>query len=120
MKVKKTYYSISEVSKMLDIPEHTIRYWNSKLPEISKRSDKGKTKFFTYKQIEKLSNINDILKNNDSLSLANKIVSRNINKKSSIIYEDSTQKQSDSVNIDKKISKLKAISNNLKDLILEK
>ena len=120
MKVNKTYYSISEVSNMLDIPEHTIRYWNSKLPEISKRSDKGKTKFFTYKQIEKLSKINDILKNNDSLSLANEIVSRNSNKKSSIIYQNSIKKQFDSINADKKLIKLIAFSKNLKNLILDK
>ena len=120
MKVKKTYYSISEVSKMLDIPEYTIRLWDSKLPEISKRSHKGKSRFFNYKQIEKLSNINDILKDNDSLSLAYKIVSRNSNKKSSIIYEDSTHKSYDSVNSDQKNKKIKAISKNLKNLILKK
>ena len=50
---KKTYYSISEVSKILNIQEHTIRFWNSKLPDLSKRDNKGKTRFFNLKQIEK-------------------------------------------------------------------
>ena len=54
MILKKTYYSISEVSKLLNIQEHTIRFWNSKLPDLSKRDNKGKTRFFNVKQIEKL------------------------------------------------------------------
>ena len=62
---KKTYYSISEVSKMLNVKEHTIRFWDSKLPDLSKRYDKGKTRFFNLKQIEKLSKLKDILKKND-------------------------------------------------------
>jgi len=36
MILKKTYYSISEVSKMLNIQEHTIRFWDSKVPDLSK------------------------------------------------------------------------------------
>ena len=52
MILKKTYYSISEVSKMLNIQEHTIRFWDSKIPDLSKRDNKGKTRFFNLKQIE--------------------------------------------------------------------
>ena len=51
---KKTYYSITEVSKMLNIKEHTIRFWDSKLPHLSKRDNKGKTRFFNLKQIDKV------------------------------------------------------------------
>ena len=46
MPLKKTYYSISEVSKMLNIQQHTIIFWDSKLPDLSKRDTKGKTTFF--------------------------------------------------------------------------
>ena len=46
MILKKTYYSISEVSKLLNIQEHTIRFWDSKLPDLSKRDQKGKSRFF--------------------------------------------------------------------------
>ena len=76
MTLKKTYYSISEVSKMLNIKEHTIRSWDSKLPDLSnKRDQKGKSRFFNQKQIEKISKINEILKNNDSIKLAFQIIS---------------------------------------------
>ena len=70
MILKKTYYSISEVSKMLNIQEHTIRFWDSKLPDLSKRDNKGKTRFFNLKQIEKLSKLNEILKREKRIEIA--------------------------------------------------
>ena len=76
MKMEKTYYSISEVAKLLGIYEHTIRFWDSKLPNLSMRSEKGKTRFFNKKQIEKIEQINNLLKNHDSITLAFEIVSR--------------------------------------------
>ena len=114
---KKTYYSISEVSKMLNIQEHTIRFWDSKLPNLSKRDNKGKTRFFNLKQIEKLSKLNDILKKNDSITLAFEILSKNNSKKLHLNPEDSLEEKNDS-NLNKQIvNKISTISNNLKSLI---
>lgn len=118
MVLNKTYYSISEVSKMLNIQEHTIRFWNSKLPDLSKRDNKGKTRFFNLKQIEKLSKLRDILKKNDSITLAYEILSKNNSKKFPIILDDSENKESDSNINQLKVSKIRAISNNLKSLII--
>ncbi len=115
MVIKKTYYSISEVSKILNIEEHTIRFWDSKLPDISKRDSKGKTRFFNLKQIEKLSNLNDILKKNNSLTLAYEILSKNNNKNSSIKIDNL---KGDSIKNKTNIDKIKNISNNLKKLLI--
>ena len=117
MILKKTYYSISEVSKMLNIPEHTIRFWNSKLKDLSKRDKKGKTRFFNLKQIEKLSKLNDILKKNDSISLANEILSKNNSKKLHLNLEDSLENKNDSNLNEQIVKKISSISNNLKSLI---
>ena len=117
MILKKTYYSISEVSKMLNIQEHTIRFWDSKLPNISKRDNKGKTRFFNFKQIEKLSKLNDILKKNDSLKLAYEIISKNNFKNSHFNLVDSSKKKNDSNLNQLKVNKIRTISNNLKSLI---
>ena len=51
---KKTYYNISEVSKILDIQEHTIRFWDSKLNGLSKQSEKGKSRYFNEEHIDRL------------------------------------------------------------------
>ena len=114
---KKTYYSISEVSKMLNIQEHTIRFWDSKLPDLSKRNNKGKTRFFNMKQIEKLSKLNDILKKNDSITLAYEILSKNNKKNSSINLNNNDILKSDSIKFQKNIDKIKNISKNLKNLL---
>ena len=117
MILKKTYYSISEVSKMLNIQEHTIRFWDSKLPDLSKRNKKGKTRFFNSKHIEKLSKLNDILKKNDSITLAYEILSKNSNKNRQIVLADSLKKSNDSHLNSLKVNKIRVISNNLKSLI---
>ena len=117
MLLKKTYYSISEVSKMLDIQEHTIRFWDSKLPDLSKRNNKGKTRFFNLKQIEKLSKLKDILKKNDSFTLAYEILSKSHNKNSSINMNNSNDLIGDSIKFRKNIVKIKQISKNLKNLL---
>ena len=117
MILKKTYYSISEVSKMLNIQEHTIRFWDSKLTDLSKRDQKGKTRFFNLKQIEKISKLRDILKKNDSITLAYEILSKNNSKNFLLNLDDSVEKKNDSNLNQLKVNKIRAISNNLKSLI---
>ena len=115
--LKKTYYSISEVSNMLNIQEHTIRFWDSKLPDLSTRDNIGKTRFFNLKQIEKLSKLNDILKKNDSLKLAYEILSKNNHKSSTINIKYIDNLKSDSIKFRQKIIKIKSISKKLKSLL---
>ena len=117
MILKKTYYSISEVSKMLDIQEHTIRFWDSKLADLSKRNNKGKTRFFNSKQIEKLSKLNDILNKNDSITLAHEILSKNNNKNSSLNNSNNDNIKGDSHKFINNIDKIKNISKKLKNLL---
>ena len=117
MTLKKTYYSISEVSKMLNIHEHTIRFWDSKIPNLSKRDQKGKTRFFNLMQIEKISQLSIILKNNDSITLAYEILSKNNNKNSLIKYNKVDNQISDSLKNSQNIIKLKKISDKLKNLL---
>ena len=117
MKNKKIYYSISEVSKILDINEHTIRFWDSKLPGLSKQSDKGKTRFFNQNHINKLSNLNNLLKNNDSLNLAYELITKN---RSNNFFANSNNleiKGSDSKKKHIITRKIRNITNNLKKLI---
>jgi len=113
MKINKSYYTISEVSKILDIREHTIRYWDSKLPGLSKKSDKGKTRFFSKIHINKISYINSLLKNHSSMDLAYKLIS---NVKGSNLKKNYTDNNSN-INISKYNEKIKKITKNLKSII---
>ena len=120
MKNNKTYYSISEVAKMLNIKEHTIRFWDSKLPGLSKQSEKGKTRFFNQNQIQKISSLNQLLQNNDSLDLAYKVLSKERINRDKVNLETSHQEKkinsSDSLKNIQKTHKIEQIINNLKTL----
>jgi len=118
MTLKKSYYSISEVSKMLNIQEHTIRFWDSKLPDLSKRNNKGKTRFFNLKQIDKLTKLRDILKTNDSITLAYEILSKNHYKNSLLYNNNNDNLKNDSIKSQQNIVKIKNVSKRLKGLLI--
>ena len=86
--LNKKYLNISEVSKMLQIEEHKIRYWDSKDPKTNKyriegisTKSKGGTRYFNRENIKKLEKLKSILydgnNHNYSIKLADKILSSN-------------------------------------------
>ena len=87
MKNKK-YLNISEVSKLIQIEEYKIRYWDSIDPKTNKlriegisTKSKGGTRYFNKENIKKLQKVKSILydgnNHNYSIKLANKILSSN-------------------------------------------
>ena len=61
--INKKYFNISEVSKMLKIEEHKIRYWDSKDPKTNKyriegisTKSKAGTRYFSIENIKKYNN----------------------------------------------------------------
>ena len=127
MKVDKKYYSIKEVSNMLDIKEHVIRHWDSKDPKtnelrienLSKRT-KGGTRFFSKSHIKRIKDLKKLLKIGGkrlhSLNLAQKIISdkklinNSLEDKKSVFSKQDTQR----------FDKIRVITNNLKFLIKNK
>ena len=86
--INKKYLNISEVSKMLQIEEHKIRYWDSIDPKTNKfrvegisTKSKGGTRYFNKENIKKLEKLKKILydgnNQNYSIKLAEKILSSN-------------------------------------------
>ena len=86
--VNKKYLNISEVSKILQIEEHKIRYWDSINPKTNKyrvegisTKSKGGTRYFNKENIKKLEKLKSILydgnNHNYSIKLAEKILSSN-------------------------------------------
>ena len=84
--INQKYLNISQVSKMLQIEEYKIRYWDSIDPKTNKyriegisTKSKGGTRYFNKENIKKLEKLKNILydgKNqNYSIKLADKIVS---------------------------------------------
>jgi len=88
--IKKKYLNISEVSKILQIEEHKIRYWDSLDPKTNKfriegisTKSKGGTRYFNKENIKKLQKLKNILYDGDnqnySIKLAEKILTSKIN-----------------------------------------
>ena len=82
----KKYLNISEVSKLLQIEEHKIRYWDSLDPKTNKyrvegisTKSTGGTRYFNQENIKKLQKLKTILydgkSHNYSIKLADKILS---------------------------------------------
>ena len=77
---EKTSKSISEVSQILNLKKHVIRYWDTKFDGLSIRLNSNKQRFFNNDNIRKLREIKNVLykngKHNYSLDLANTIANK--------------------------------------------
>ena len=80
MKEKK-YKSIKEVSKLLNINTHVIRYWDSKFGGLSTRISSKKQRFFNNENIKKIENLKKIIyrngKQNNTFDIASIILNDN-------------------------------------------
>tara|TARA_B100000886_G_C20162416_1_gene382607 strand:- start:85 stop:468 length:384 start_codon:yes stop_codon:yes gene_type:complete len=110
----KKYLNISEVSKLLQIEEHKIRYWDSPDPKTNKfrisgisTKSKGGTRYFNKENIKKLQKLKSILYDgnihNHSIKLADKILSSD--NKFPLQINKNLQNSNNSYN-DKKISQI--------------
>jgi len=122
MKEKK-YRSIQEVSDLLDIKAHVIRYWDSRINGISTRISKNKQRFFSIENIRKLEELKKNIYQNGkhiySLDLANKLLEKkknvSYNKVSKVNYENNDDLKKKKTLIES----LYEIRNNLKKLIIK-
>ena len=96
--INKKYLNISEVSKLLQIEEHKIRYWDSVDPKTNKHrvegistKSKGGTRYFNMENIKKLQKLKKILYEGDSQNYSIKLAEKILNSKiKSDIKKDKT------------------------------
>lgn len=77
----KLYYSISEVAKMFDLNESTLRYWEQEFPFLKpKTSGPSKVRQYTEKDIEQVRLIHNMVKvRGFKIAAAKKMI--NVNRK---------------------------------------
>ena len=121
---KKKYLNIKEASTLLNLEEHTIRYWDSIDPKTSKvrvegistRSTKG-TRYFSRENIKKLSKLKDLLYEDgvhkNSFKIADNIISSTKNLKN----KDERKIVSESQLSPEKQKKLRQILKKMRDII---
>ena len=61
-KIEKIYYSIGEVSKMMDVGTPTIRYWENEFSALKPFKNKKGNRLFTAKDIETVRLIHYLVK----------------------------------------------------------
>ena len=122
--IDKKYLNISEVSKLLNIEEHKIRYWDSLDPKTKKlrvegisTKSKGGTRYFNKENIKKLQKLKDILydgnMHNYSIKLADKILTSNRNMPSNINQITSSANQFENVEkIEQILNKMRLLLKN--------
>jgi len=108
----KTYKSISEVSDLLKIKQHVIRYWDSNFEGISTRLGNNKRRIFNSKNIQKLNELKNILYKDGKSCYSFELAKKLINKKDSTLKEDQKVPKNNIY-----INKLYEISLNLKKII---
>ena len=110
--INKKYLNISEVSKMLQIEEHKIRYWDSLDPKTNKyriegisTKSKGGTRYFNRENIKKIQKLKNILYDGDnqnySIKLANKLLQSNNKIDTQNFVNQSIKHYSDNANAEK-------------------
>ena len=120
--INKKYLNISEVSQLLQIEEHKIRYWDSIDPKTNKyriegisTKSKGGTRYFNKENIKKIQKLKSILYDgkfhNYSIKLADKILSSNSRANPQI------DKYSSSIKTDYDVKKIQQILNKMRLLL---
>ena len=122
--INKKYLNISEVSKMLQIEEHKIRYWDSIDPKTNKfrvegisTKSKGGTRYFNKENIKKLEKLKRILydgnNHNYSIKLAEKILSSNYKSSNNRVENYLSNHHADNIEkIEQILNKMRLLLNN--------
>ncbi len=97
--INKKYLNISEVSKILQIEEHKIRYWDSINPKTNKyridgisTKSKGGTRYFNKENIKKLQKLKNILYDGDNQNYSIKLAEKILTSKSQLTIEKDKKK----------------------------
>ena len=120
--INKKYLNIAEVSKMLQIEEHKIRYWDSVDPKTKKlrvegisTKSKGGTRYFNKENIKKLQKLKNILYDGNTqnypIKLAEKLISLS---KKPVIEKDKIIKDFQNIN---NVEKIEQILNKMRLLL---
>tara|TARA_B100000575_G_scaffold293473_1_gene304990 strand:- start:178 stop:522 length:345 start_codon:yes stop_codon:yes gene_type:complete len=112
----KKFINIREVSELLSIKQHMIRYWDSKISGISTKSKSG-TRYFDKNNIAKLQKIKNVLyengNQNNSLKIANNIIMKD--KKNNL--NNFKSESNTNFEVDKNSKKIRVILQNMRKIV---
>jgi len=62
LSIKKLYYSISEVSKITDIEQYVLRYWESEFEQLKPAKNRAGNRIYTNREIKLILYIKQLLR----------------------------------------------------------
>lgn len=62
LSIKKLYYSISEVSKITDVEQYVLRYWETEFEQLSPQKNRAGNRIYTNKDINLIMHIKNLLR----------------------------------------------------------
>jgi DNA-binding transcriptional MerR regulator len=62
LSIKKLYYSISEVSKITDIEQYVLRYWETEFELLNPQKNRAGNRIYTNKDIRLILDIKELLR----------------------------------------------------------
>jgi DNA-binding transcriptional MerR regulator len=62
LSIKKLYYSISEVSKITDVEQYVLRYWETEFEELKPQKNRAGNRIYTNKDIQLIIHIKSLLR----------------------------------------------------------
>lgn len=62
LSIKKLYYSISEVSKITEVEQYVLRYWETEFEKLSPQKNRAGNRIYTNKDIQLILQIKNLLR----------------------------------------------------------
>ena len=62
LSIKKLYYSISEVSKITDMEQYVLRYWETEFEQLNPQKNRAGNRIYTNKDIQIILHIKSLLR----------------------------------------------------------
>lgn len=93
--IKKLYYSISEVSKITEIEQYVLRYWETEFEQLKPQKNRAGNRIYTNKDIQLILHIKTLLREKKyTIEGAKKILEDYSPDQGSVLSEqDSTDKE---------------------------
>lgn len=120
LSIKKLYYSISEVSKLTEIEQYVLRYWETEFEQLKPQKNRAGNRIYTNKDIQLILYIKELLREKKyTIEGAKKILEDSgqikptqIKKEEKLVIEDvqdELQENTDKSSLKKDLEEIKSI-----------
>ena len=107
--MQRLYYSISEVSKLLDEETYVLRYWEKEFNQISTKKNKSGNRIYSQRDIDIIKIVKKLLRE-DKLSIQGakeQIIKFNFSNPSESLFDDDIQPNNRKLDNNEDIKKIK-------------